>query len=447
MDLEGLLLEKLKGHLRLLQDSKEREDISLAALESILAGDTARKFSSELVSDAERRKFILKFLSYGIIEPFLCDVNVEDIVIHGLDPIFIHHSERGFVRTDACFNHERELDIFIKKLTVFGGKEQIKRIADLELADLGGRANIITSPFGAQITITKAKPEPLSVIDLIEAKSLSYEVAAQLWLYIDGMSVKPANILIAGGPGTGKTTLLNSLFSFFPEKDHLVIIEDTLELNTLEMEGISRLESDEELSLADLIKNSLRMRPERIIVGEVRGAEARDMMTAMNVGKYCMCTIHALTSREAIIRLQSDPMNLPAQLVGLIDAFVVLRRFHVDGRLFRVVDEISETGGMEQSKILLSPVYKYNYEKHNFSMLSPSTIYRDKLARELGITPRDIINETILRAVTLKQVHERGVHTQLDVTTFCRAYRNDPTAAMKSVGLDRKSLTKEVAKL
>ncbi|MBF0122796.1 MAG: CpaF family protein, partial [Candidatus Omnitrophica bacterium] len=382
-----------------------------------------------------------------IIEPFLCDANVEDIVIHGLKPIYLHHSEKGFIGTDVKFAHPRELDLFIKKLMVFGGREHMKRVVDLELADLGGRANIITSPFGAQITITKAKTEPLSVIDLIERKSMSYEVAAQLWLYIDGMSVRPANLLIAGGPGTGKTTLLNSLFSFFPEKDHLVIIEDTLELNTLAMSGVSRLESDEDLSLADLIKNSLRMRPERIIVGEVRGVEARDMMTAMNVGKYCMCTIHALTSREAIIRLQSDPMNLPAQLVNLIDAFVVLRRFHVGSQVFRVVDEVAETGGMEQTKILLSPVYKYNYEKHLFSMLSPSTIYRDKLARELGITPRDIINETILRAVTLKQVHARGVHTLLDVTAFCRAYRDDPTAAMKSLGLDRKSLLKEAARL
>ncbi len=447
MDLEDALLEKARGRLRLLQEQEEREGILLEALESILSADHSRKFTPDLPGPEEKKRFIRGFLSYGLIEPFLCDVNVEDIVIHGMNPVFIHHAEKGFVSTGARFTHPRELDLFIKKLMVFGGREQMKRIMDLELADLGGRANIITSPFGAQITITKAKADPLSVIDLIERKSMSYEVAAQLWLYLDGMSVRPANLLIAGGPGTGKTTLLNSLFSFFPERDHIVLIEDTLELNTMDMSGVSRLESDEELSLADLIRNSLRMRPERIIVGEVRGAEARDMMTAMNVGKYCMCTIHALTSREAIIRLQSEPMNLPSQLVNLIDAFVVLRRFHVGEQVMRVVDEVSETGGMEQAKILLSPVYKYNYEKNTFDMLSPSTIYRDRLARELGITPRDIINETILRAVTLKQIHARGVHTMMDVTAFCRAYRNDPSAAMKSVGLDRKSLSKEVARL
>ena len=272
-------------------------------------------------------------------------------------------------------------------------------------------------------------------------------VAAQLWIYVDGLSIRPANILLAGGPGTGKTTMLNALFSFIPEKDHVVIIEDTLELNTLLMDTVSRLESDEELSLADLVKNSLRMRPERIVVGEVRGVEARDMITAMNVGKFCMCTIHALTSREAIIRLQSEPMNIPEALVNLIDVFVVLKRFHVEDKVFRIIDEVSETGGMEQKKILLSSIYKYNYEQNRVALMSPSTIYRDKLAREAGIKPRAIINETLVRAMVLKQLHERGVHTLKDVTTFCRAYRNDPADAMERIGLNRQVLLKEVDKL
>jgi flagellar protein FlaI len=276
---------------------------------------------------------------------------------------------------------------------------------------------------------------------------MSYEVAAQLWVYVDGMSIRPANIMLAGGPGTGKTTLLNALFSFIPEQDHVILIEDTLEMNTFLMDTVSRLESDEELSLADLVKNTLRMRPERIIVGEVRGIEARDMITAMNVGKYCMCTIHALTSREAITRLQNDPMNIPEVLVNLIDVFVVLKRFHIEDKVFRVVDEVSETGGMESKRILLSPVYKYNYEQNRVVMMSPSTIYRDRLAREAGVTPRDIINETLVRAMVLKQLHVKGVHTLKDVTTFCRAYREDPTDAMNRIGLNRKNLLKEVENL
>lgn len=447
LELEEQILEKLKGRIQILQAQKEREEIALSALETVLLADKARKFASEFASSEQKMHFVREFLSYGIIEEFLCDGDVEDIIIHGLKPIYLHHAEKGFVATKKKFEHIRELDVFIRKLAVFGGRDDLKRVTDLELADLGGRANIITSPFGAQITITKAKEDPVSIIDLITRGSLSYEVAAQLWMYVDGMSVRPANMMIAGGPGTGKTTLLNALFSFIPERDHLIIIEDTLELNTVGMDTVSRLESDDELSLADLVKNSLRMRPERIVVGEVRGIEARDMITAMNVGKYCMCTIHALTSREAIIRLQNEPMNLPDSLVNLIDVFVVLRRFHVENRLFRVVDEISETGGMEMNKILLSPVYKYNYEQNKFAMMSPSTIYRDKLAREVGIKPREVINETILRALVLKQLHEKNVHTLCDVTAFCRAYRKDPSDAMDRIGLDRATLMKDVGHL
>ncbi len=447
LELEDQLLDKLKGRLQVLMPDHDREELSLGALESVLVNDKARRFSNEIASPGSKNAFVREFLSYGAIEQFLCDSDVEDIVIHGLQPIYIHHAEKGFIPTGKSFEHMRELNVFVKKLLVFSNREMKRRVIDLELANLGGRANIITSPFGAQITITKAKVDPISVLDLIDRGSMSYEVAAQLWLYVDGMAIRPANMMIAGGPGTGKTTLLNALFSFIPERDHVILIEDTLEMNTFLMDTVSRLESDEELSLADLVKNTLRMRPERIIVGEVRGIEARDMITAMNVGKYCMCTIHALTSREAITRLQNDPMNIPEVMVNLIDVFVVLKRFHIEDKVFRVIDEVSETGGMESKKILLSPVYKYNYEQNRVVMMSPSTIYRDRLAREAGVTPREIINETLMRAVVLKQLHGKGVHTLKDVTTFCRAYRNDPTDAMNRIGLNRKNLLKEVESL
>ncbi|MBF0618960.1 MAG: CpaF family protein [Candidatus Omnitrophica bacterium] len=447
LELEDQMLDRLKGRLHILQEQPEREEFALSALDNAILTDKSGKFSSEFLSPDAKARFVRQFLSYGVIEECLCDSDVEDIVIHGLQPIFIHHAEKGFVSTGKAFETSRELEVFVKKLMVFAKRDTLKRIMDLELANLGGRANIISSPFGYQITITKAKADPISVLDLIARGSFTYEIAAQLWIYIDGFKVRPANILIAGGPGTGKTTIMNALFSFIPDRDHTIIIEDTLELNTILMDTVSRLESDDELSLADLVRNSLRMRPERIVVGEVRGLEARDMITAMNVGKYCMCTIHALTSREAIVRLQNEPMNIPEMLVSLIDVFVVLRRFHSEDKVFRVIDEVSETGGMEQKKILLAPVYKYNYEQNKVVMMSPSTIFRDRLAREAGVKPRDIINETLIRAIVLKQLHERGIHTLADVTTFCRAYRADAADAMSRIGLNREALLKEISRV
>lgn len=182
------------------------------------------------------------------------------------------------------------------------------------------------------------------------------------------------------------------------------------------------------------------MRPERIIVGEVRGMEARDMITACNIGKYCIGTIHALTSREAIIRLQNEPMNIPEMLVNLIDVFIVLKRYHVKNKILRVIDEVSETSGMEQIKILLSQVFRYDYDSQKMTQVSPSTIFRDRLSKESGLTPKEIMQEHLLRAFLLKHLDERGMNTIKEVSVFCRAYSKNPDEATAGLGFNRTEL-------
>lgn len=444
IDLEYRLIRMMQGKMNLLQEYIERERLVEYALSDIFRQGEFSELRQELEAPEPRLAFIQHFLSYGIVTDILCDSQVEDLIINNLNPIYVHHSEKGFISTGKKFGSQREVDLFIQKLFLFSGREQKGKIANLELPNLGGRVNIVASSFGPQLTITKAKVTPLSILDLIRTGSMNYEVAAQLWMYLEGLSIRPANIMIAGGPGVGKTTLLNALFAFVPDSDRLVVIEDTLELNTFMEESCSRLESDDDLSLADLVKNSLRMRPERIVIGEVRGEEARDMITACNVGKYCLGTIHALSAREAIIRLQNEPMNVPEMLVSLIDVFIVLKRYHVKDKLFRVVDEVSETSGMEQLKILLSQVYKYDYETKGIKALSPSTVYRDRLSKESGLTSLEIMQEHRLRAYLLHELDQRGMTTMKEVATFCRAYNAFPNETVSKLGLNRKDLLKRL---
>ncbi|MBU0468939.1 MAG: Flp pilus assembly complex ATPase component TadA [Candidatus Omnitrophica bacterium] len=443
IDLEFKLLEKLSGHMNLMQAQADREQIVGLAIQDLVSKGEFSYLKPFFENEENKVGFIEGFLTYGIITEILCDYDAEDIIINNLRPIYIHHARKGFISTGKKFSSQREVDLFIGKLLLFAGKTKLKKIMDIELHNLEGRVNIALSSFGPQVTITKAKVNPLSIIDLIRKGSMSYEVAAQLWIYLEGLTIRPANIIIAGGPGVGKTTLMNALFSFIPESDRMVIIEDTLELNTFLEDSCSRLESDADTTLADLVRNSLRMRPERIIIGEVRGEEAKDMITACNVGKYCMGTIHALTSREAIIRLQNEPMNIPDMLVNLIDVFIVLKRYHTHDKIFRVVEEISETSGMEQLKILLSQVYKFDKETMTQKQVNPSTIFRDRLASQSGLTPKDVMQEHMIRAFVLRVMDEKDINTIKEVSTLCRAYNRKPVETIEALGYDRSELLGE----
>jgi len=449
VDIEAKLLERLFGKINFMQNDKEKKHI-VSDLISELFGATKNdsfmqsKALSELTDENDRERFLNDFFKYGIIEDLLHDPDTEDIIINSLNPIYIHHTYRGLIKTDKRFESQKELDVFIKKLVAFSGRTSLRKLNNLELSNIQGRVNIALSPFGPQVTITKIKENPLSVIDLIRKSALNYEIAALLWLYMEGMSVRPANLMILGAPGAGKTTLLNALLSFIPEKERLVIIEDTLELSTTKEESWSRLESDDEVTLADLVKNSLRMRPERIVVGEVRGAEAQDLMTAMNIGKYCMGTIHASAAREAIIRLENEPMNIPETLVNLIDVFITLTKFHVKHEVFRVVAEVAETAGLEQKKVLLSTVWKHDFEKRVFIEQSPTSVFRDKIARASGCSALDVLRELKLRTEIIKIMDHKDMNKYEDAAQFFRLYNREVDQAFASLGLSREEMLKSI---
>ncbi|MFC1699282.1 CpaF family protein [Candidatus Omnitrophota bacterium] len=437
--IENEILERLAGEITVNQDPEQRRKIIFGHFLQVYNSKKGKTILKKM-KGIDLEEFFNQFLSYGLIDKFLQDPEVEDIIINALNPIFVHRSKVGLVKSDARFSNYDELNLFIKKLIVFSGRKSLKKINNIELKDIKGRINIVYSPYGPQVTITRAKEKPLSIIELINQKTLNYQLAAAFWVYVEGMAVKPANILISGGPGSGKTTILNALLSFVPHFERLVVIEDTLEINTDLEENCSHLESDDELSLEDLVKNSLRMRPDRIIVGEVRGREAKDMMTAMGIGKYCLGTIHASTARETIMRLVNEPMKVPEELISLIDVIIVMRRFQADGQMHRVVAEVNETGGMEMRKVLLTPRFSYDLSRQEFIDSQISGLFRDRLAEMKGVSPKEVIVELSLRAGLLEILAQKKVTKIEDVTNFCRGYARNAEEAIASLGYKKEDL-------
>jgi len=178
------------------------------------------------------------------------------------------------------------------------------------------------------------------------------------------------------------------------------------------------------------------MRPDRIIVGEVRGTEAQDLMTAMNIGKYCMGTLHASTARETIIRLQNEPMNVPQMLINLVDVIIIMRRYATEGKVRRVVGELVETAGMERETVLLSPFLSYDTAKGGFVDTGISSVYRDRLAQVSGRPAKDILEEVERRAMVMKALAERNITDFKAVTMLCRHYVRDPRAVMEELKIN-----------
>jgi len=435
IEFEKGFLDRLNGKTSLLRDLAGKREIIFQEFCEFFNHSQFKNIFPDIMNP-ELENLLKGFLSYGLIDDFLSDPNVEDIIIDSLSPIFIRKTSGGLIKTDKSFASKEELDLFIKKLLVFSERKDIKKINNFKLSGLKGRVNIVLAPFGPQITISRIKTKPLSIIELIQNGTLNAQMAAQFWLYVEGLGIKPANIIIVGGPGAGKTTLLNAIFSFIPNTERIVVIEDTLELHTDLGENCSRLESDEEVSLANLVKNALRMRLDRIIIGEVRGSEAKDMMTAMNIGKYCMATLHASSAREAIIRLENEPMHVSAALINMVDVFVVMHRRNADGKIQRVVGELAETGGMEQKMVLLSLLWSCDLSNFSFQKSQVSSIYRDRLAEISGKSPREIMAELDVRTKVINALLEKNIKDIESVTQIFHKYISNPQAVIRGLGLN-----------
>ncbi len=328
------------------------------------------------LSAAERERIAEEIsediLGYGPIQRFLDDREVTEIMVNSTNPIFVERAGK-ISRTTSRFSSEEHLRQVIERIVASVGRrvDEASPMVDARLPD-GSRVNAIIPPLavdGPALTIRKFAADPYGVDDLIHFKTMTRPMATLLAACVEGK----LNILISGGTGSGKTTLLNVMSSFVPANERIVTIEDSVELQLLQ-EHVVRLESRPAniegkglVTIRDLVRNSLRMRPDRIVVGEVRGAEALDMLQAMNTGhEGSMSTLHANSPRDALSRLETmvlmAGLDIPVSAVreyisSALSVIIQLSRMS-DGT--RRITQVSEIVGMEGEVITMQDVFRFH---------------------------------------------------------------------------------------
>ena len=361
-------------------------------LDRWIVSETERLLADEQLTIGEKAELVDQVYSsirgFGLLDSILKDDDITEVMINGPKEIFIEKSGR-LKKLDEIFESEEKLVDIIRKIVGMAGREvsEANPIVDTRLPD-GSRVNVVMPPIslkGPIVTIRKFSKNPMTIEKLLEYGSITQEVADFLELLVRAKY----NIFICGGTGSGKTTFLNAVTNFIPKDERIITIEDSAELQIAGIENLVSLETRNantagvgRITIQDLIKSALRMRPERIVVGEVRGAEALDMLQAMNTGHDgSLSTGHANSNKDMLSRLETmvlqgaEGLPLAAvrqQIASALDILVHLSRLRDKSR--RTM-EISEVLGYEGGEILLNPLYKFvEDEKSSLEKVSGSLL-------------------------------------------------------------------------
>jgi len=352
------------------------------------------------------RQVFSSIRGFGLLDTILKDDSITEVMINGPDNIFIEKDGK-LCKMEQHFESQRRLEDVIQRIVGLAGREvnQANPIVDTRLPD-GSRVNVVLPPIslcGPVVTIRKFSKTPMTISQLIKYGSITEEIADILKTLVEAKY----NIFISGGTGSGKTTFLNALSNYIPKEERIITIEDSAELQIVGIDNIVSMETRNantsgtgQISIRDLIKSSLRMRPERIIVGEVRGAEALDMLQAMNTGHDgSLSTGHANSTKDMLTRLEtmvlqgSEGLPLSAikqQISSALDIVIHLSRMRDHSRKTM---EITEILGYENGEIILNPLFSFEEDEQ-------STI--DKVHGTLKRTNNPMINDYKLKLSGLK---------------------------------------------
>ena len=344
----------------------------------------------------------------GLLDMIIKDDDITEVMINGTDEIFIEKNGR-IERLNQSFDNQRKLEDIIQRIVGRAGREvnQSNPIVDTRLPD-GSRVSVVLPPValkGPTLTIRKFSKTPMTVEQLIKYKSITPQIAKVLETLVRAKY----NIFISGGTGSGKTTFLNALSNYIPKSERVITIEDSAELQIVGIDNLVKLETRNSnssgkgmITIRDLIRTSLRMRPERIIVGEVRGAETLDMLQAMNTGHdgslstgHANSTIDMLSRLETMVLMGAEGLPLEAirqQISSAVDIIIHLSRLRDHSRKTM---EISEVMGLNDGEIELNPLYVFE-ESEDSTM--------DRVVGELKRTKNPLKNTFKLRLMGYKGV-------------------------------------------
>lgn len=395
-----------------VQEHLQLSELSDEALEEQIEGIVYQRTKDSYLSLNDRISIVQQVYSsirgLGLLDSIMQDDSITEVMINGPDHIFIEKAGH-LQRLPQKFESQRRLEDIIQRIVGQAGREvnQANPIVDTRLQD-GSRVNVVLPPIalcGPTITIRKFSKTPMTIGQLIRYGSITQEIADKLEVLVRAKF----NIFISGGTGSGKTTFLNALSNYIPHDERIITIEDSAELQITGVDNLVSMETRNanstgagEITIRDLIKSSLRMRPERIVVGEVRGGEALDMLQAMNTGHDgSLSTGHANSTKDMLSRLETmvlqgaDGLPLEAirqQIASALDIIIHLSRLRDKSRKTM---EITEVVGYENGKIVLNPLYVFEEDED-------STL--EHVSGMLKRTPNKLVNDFKLQLMGYREV-------------------------------------------
>ncbi len=452
------LTDNIKKILKRVKELlEEKLDIDFSKLKKFEAGDYLKKEIDEILkyfgfSITEKEIEILKyyierdFIGLGRIEPLMQDSNIEDVSCDGVGiPLFIFHrnSNIGSVISNIVFDNSDELDSFIARLAQMCGKSisVAQPLLDGMLPDGSRLQSTLATDIarrGSNFTIRKFTEEPLTPVHLLNFGTIDIKALAYLWFVVDSGK----SVLVSGGTATGKTSFLNVLSLFIRPEKKIISIEDTGELRlphshwvpAVARTAISVEGKSGEVDLFDLLRESLRQRPDYIIVGEVRGKEAYILFQQMATGHPSLATIHAENLPKLMDRLATPPISLQPSLIQNADLLVFLSGMRYKNKFVRKVSEIIEVVGFNQktNSPTVNVIDKWNPITDKFDVVGKSVLLK-KISDSTGINEKEIRDEILRRIIILSWLQKNNISNYVDVYKVFTLYYRDPKKLLSMI--------------